>query len=506
MRGIVAWFITFGLAIQCTDAKQFFVASPRTAENLTRSDIVELCNVLHADSVFTCREKWQKGASGVTFEGVDDLKSAIQITADTLGPNRVKGVRWLVLDDDQISQRSIGKKAFDIPKPFLGFFSFQEDVTLFAEEDSSASPGIQGTTQTRRLLMSSLAQGFKAREAHRGRRGLLASDDSIRSSLVVQHAATSALGAMSTFAGGCSSQCRADSNFYYSSDGKGVQIYVVDGVVMEHAQFKDMDSGQSRISDDRFLSETARASDPDCAGDHATHVAGIASGFEYGSSKRADIVSVAVQPGCEASGMASDLIEGLEWVRERQRAFGDDRPPAVVSMSLILQDGTDIADLVKAKVLELVEENVVVVVAAGNFHEDACDFVPANMPDVITVAGASVFPGGGRAIPWSWSNYGQCVDLFAPAVDVESANPDCYECTAIYSGTSQATPFVTGLAAQYLAINPRATPAEVKSELVKASTDQFLETFRYPYESTPQVFAQSLINLRVRQVKFSGKR
>jgi subtilisin family serine protease len=275
---------------------------------------------------------------------------------------------------------------------------------------------------------------------------------------------------------------------------------------MEHAQFKDMDSGQSRISDDRFLSETARASDPDCAGDHATHVAGIASGFEYGSSKRADIVSVAVQPGCEASGMASDLIEGLEWVRERQRAFGDARPPAVVSMSLILQDGTDIADLVKEKVSELVEENVVVVVAAGNFHEDACDFVPANMPDVITVAGASVFPGGGRAIPWSWSNYGKCVDLFAPAVDVESANPDCYECTAIYSGTSQATPFVTGLAAQYLAINPRATPAEVKSELVKASTDQFLETFRYPYESTPQVFAQSLINLRVRQVKFSGDR
>jgi subtilisin family serine protease len=476
---------------------------------MTRSDIVDLCNVLHDDAIFTCREKWPKGASGSTFEGVGDLKSALQITADSLGPNRVKGVNWLVLDDSEIKQRSIGKKALDIPKPFLGFFSFQEDVTLFAEEDPGADLEIQGTTQTRRLAMSVPGRGFASlgmKSGHRGRRGLLANDDTVRSSLVVQHAATPALGAMSTFAGGCASQCRAETSYYYSSDGKGVQVYVVDGIVMEHAQFKDMDTGKSRISKDRFLSETARESDPDCAGDHATHVAGIAAGFEYGTSKKADIVSVAVQPGCEASGMASDLIEGLEWIRERQRSYGTDRPPAVVSMSLILQDGTEVADLVKDKILELVNENVVVVVAAGNFHEDACDFVPANIPDVITVAGASVFPGGGRAIAWSWSNYGECVDVFAPAVDIESANPECYECTAMYSGTSQATPFVTGLVAQYLSVNPRATPAEVKGEILKGSTDQFLEAFRYPYESTPKVFAQSLINLRVRQVRFAGRR
>ena len=502
---ISAWcFVTrFG------SAKQFFVASPKSSTNLTRADISDLCGVLSGDAVFTCREKWRNGASGDTYEGVGDLKSAIQITADTLGPTRAKGVTWLVFDDSQVQQTPLGRKALDIPKPFLGFFSFQEEVNLFAQE--SPDPDL-GTTRTRRLTMArgSAIRGFGGGvgDAHattrRGRRGLLQSDDTARSSLVVQHAATPALGAMSTFAGGCSSQCRTDSNYYYSARGEGVQVYVVDGVVMEHAQFKNMDTGRSRVSADRFLSETARASDPDCAGDHATHVAGIASGFEFGTSKAADIVSVAVQPGCEQSGMASDLIEGLEWVEERQNSFGGDRPPAVVSMSLILQDGTDIAELVKDKIQALLDLGVVVVVAAGNFHEDACEFVPANIPGVITVAGASVFPGGGRAIAWSWSNYGTCVDLFAPAVDIESANPECYECTAFYSGTSQATPFVTGLAAQYLSVNPRASPAEVKDEILRASTDQFLEASKYPYESTSKLFAQSLVGLRVQRVQISS--
>lgn len=500
MRAVAHLFLSLALSVlPCAHARQFFVASPRQANTLSRADIVALCEVLHTDRVFTCGERWEHGAAGQSFDGVRDLRSALQVTADSLGPDQLRGVKWIVLDDIPVDLPEIGKKAFRIPKPFLGFFSFQEDVTLFAEagREDEARAG-------RRLQVS----GFIP-PSHTGRthgRGLLASGASSprRNSLVVQHAAPASLSALSTFAGGCTTQCRSEGSYFYSSTGQDVVVYIVDGVVKEHVQFKDVSTGGTRLLRERFLSESARMSDPECAGDHATHVAGIAAGYEFGSSKSPTVVSVAVQPGCAQSGLASDLVEGLDWVLKRQKSLGKDQPPAVVSMSLILTAGSEVGDLVREKVEELVRENVVVVSAAGNFHEDACDFVPANMPEVITVAGASVFAGANRAIPWSWSNFGKCVDVFAPAVDIESASPDCYECTALYSGTSQSTPYVTGLVAQYLSVHRGATPDEVKRYVLGASTDQLLEKFRYPYETTPRLFAQSLVDLRVRQVRHSG--
>ena len=121
---------------------------------------------------------------------------------------------------------------------------------------------------------------------------------------------------------------------------------------------------------------------------------------------------------------------------------------------------------------------------------EACDFVPAGLPGVITVAAADVIPAGTHAYPWTWSNYGQCVDIWAPGVDIEGAAPECFECTAIYSGTSQATPLVSGLIASHLAMNPTHDNEDVKLALQDSAVLNLLEVLGHPYDTTPKFFAQ----------------
>lgn len=122
---------------------------------------------------------------------------------------------------------------------------------------------------------------------------------------------------------------------------------------------------------------------------------------------------------------------------------------------------------------------------------DACDFVPAGLPGVITVAAADITHDATKAFPWSWSNYGQCVDIWAPGVEIESASPDCFECTAIYSGTSQATPLVSGLIASHLSVNAADDPDAVKKALQDNAAVNVLEVLGHPYDTTVNFFAQA---------------
>jgi hypothetical protein len=69
-----------------------------------------------------------------------------------------------------------------------------------------------------------------------------------------------------------------------------------------------------------------------------------------------------------------------------------------------------------------------------------------------------------------FSNYGSCLDLFAPGVEIRSTFHTSDAATAVLSGTSMATPQVTGVAALYLAENPTATPAQVHAALVEYAT------------------------------------
>lgn len=255
-----------------------------------------------------------------------------------------------------------------------------------------------------------------------------------------------------------------DETFRFHRFSSGVHVYVVDGILVhDHDEFRNMFSGESRVSSDNFRSASALDAydaDPVCSTAHGTHVGSLATGYGYSVGKNSTIVSVGVQPGCEESGFASDLIQGLSWALERHLDMTEPRPPAIVTMSLLLGPG-GAADEVERVIEELVEAGIIVVAAAGNFAQDACDFVPARMPQVITVGALDeTFLG-----PWEWSNDGLCVDVWAPGESVLGAGSACLKCTAVYSGTSQATPIVAGLIAHMLETNPTYDVDDVRAAL-----------------------------------------
>ena len=193
----------------------------------------------------------------------------------------------------------------------------------------------------------------------------------------------------------------------------------------------------------------------DCNG-HGTHVAGTIAGKTYGVAKAATIVPVRVLD-CAGSGFNSDVVAGLEWVASQHQAG----TPAVANLSL----GSVASATVDAAVQGLVNDGVTVAVAAGNSASDACNSSPARVPDALTVAASD---SSDRQA--AFSNFGSCVDLYAPGVGITSAGSGSTTATASMSGTSMASPHVAGAAAAVLSSSPELTPAAVASKLVSAST------------------------------------
>ena len=263
-----------------------------------------------------------------------------------------------------------------------------------------------------------------------------------------------------------------DETFRFRRFSAGVTVYVVDGILTpDHDEFRNLFDGRSRVHADGFRSQTATetfANDRVCSSGHGTHVASLAAGYGYGIAKNATIVSVGVQPGCGESGFASDLIEGLSWVYDHYTAQPEPRAPAVVTMSLLLPDG-DTGAQVEREIADLIAAGVIVVAAAGNYGEDACQYVPARIPDVVTVAAMDE----AMYDRWDYSNVGSCVDVWAPGENVLGAAPECAKCTAVFSGTSQATPIVAGLIAHMLETEPALNPRDVvdRIQLAAASFD-----------------------------------
>lgn len=238
-----------------------------------------------------------------------------------------------------------------------------------------------------------------------------------------------------------------NKRYDYSTTGAGVTAYVVDtGIRTTHREF-----GTRASSGYDFVDDDSDASD--CAG-HGTHVSGTIGGSTYGAAKGVTLVAVRVLD-CQGSGWASDIIDGLDWVIDHHAG------PSVVNMSI---GGGAYAPLDRA-VQRTVGAGITVVAAAGNDGADACGSSPARVPGVITVAATD----SRDERPW-WSNVGDCVDLFAPGVDVESASNDSNTATETMSGTSMASPHVAGLAARYLQKHVHDTPAQVASALVSAAT------------------------------------
>ncbi|XP_030830721.1 uncharacterized protein LOC589938 [Strongylocentrotus purpuratus] len=227
-------------------------------------------------------------------------------------------------------------------------------------------------------------------------------------------------------------------------DGNGVDVYVIDtGININHEDY----AGRSTLGFDAFGNTGA-----DCNG-HGTHCAGTVAGTQYGVAKAANIFGVRVL-NCMGSGSWSGVVAGCEWVAENANG------PSVASMSL----GGGASTTVDDAILVMIDAGITVAVAAGNDDDDACSYSPARAVPAITVGATD--SSDDRAY---FSNYGTCVDIFAPGVSITSSWIGGSSATNTISGTSMACPHVAGAAAVVLGINGTMSPTEVTNTLLTKS-------------------------------------
>jgi subtilisin family serine protease len=242
-----------------------------------------------------------------------------------------------------------------------------------------------------------------------------------------------------------------DNGYAYGNDGAGVHVYILDtGIRTTHVEFGGRAYGAyTAISDGNGTS--------DCGG-HGTHVTSTVGGARYGVAKGVTLYSVRVLD-CTGYGSYSGIISGVDWVTQHRIL------PAVANMSL---EGA-LSSTLNAAVQNSIKAGVVFAVAAGNDASSACSYSPASTPEALTV-GASTnsdnMPG--------YSNFGSCVDLFAPGSSIRAAYAVDDTSSTLKSGTSMATPHVAGVAALVLAASPTATPAQVASAIVGSATPNVL--------------------------------
>ena len=233
------------------------------------------------------------------------------------------------------------------------------------------------------------------------------------------------------------------SGTYAHGSAAGVTAYVLDsGVRITHADFGGRASyGWDTIDNDAVAS--------DCHG-HGTHVAGTIGGTAFGVAKNVNLVAVRVL-NCAGVGSYSQIIAGIEWITTNVVR------PAVVNVSL----GGGLADILNDAVRASVATGITYVIAAGNDNHNACLNSPGSVSEAVTVAATDT--SDARA---SFSNYGSCVDIFAPGVSIRSDSRSGDGTTTVMSGTSMAAPHVAGAAALLLGEDGTRTPAEIQSLLL----------------------------------------
>ncbi|MFT7562236.1 MAG: subtilisin family serine protease [Flavobacteriales bacterium] len=256
---------------------------------------------------------------------------------------------------------------------------------------------------------------------------------------------------------------QADDTYRYGAEGLGVHAYVMDsGIWGTHNEFT------GRVADGfDALGDNLEATD--CDG-HGTHVAGTIAGTNVGIAK-----SVVVHPvrviGCSGIGSFNDTVAGVEWI------LNNIQLPAVVNVSFGV-NLTELSDSERADVVAtwnfliglLNAFGATVVVSAGNENIDACDYAPANNDDVITVAAST-----SNDLRRNDSNFGSCVDIFAPGDDILSAWRGSNSAAAPLGGTSMATPHVAGVVALYLEKHPDATPVQVSDAIIESATEGLIQ-------------------------------
>ncbi|KAJ1658259.1 proteinase B [Dispira simplex] len=261
-----------------------------------------------------------------------------------------------------------------------------------------------------------------------------------------------------------------DKYYYDPSAGEGVTVYVVDtGINVNHNDFE----GRA------VWGSTVPRGDVDQDGNgHGTHVAGTIAGKKYGVAKKAKLVAVKVLRS-NGSGSMSDVVKGVEFtVEAHQREVaqakrdGKKHGGSVANMSL----GGGQSRTLDMAVNAAVDAGVLYAVAAGNDNRDACQFSPAASENAITVGASTIWDE--RA---SFSNFGKCVDVYAPGLNIKSTWIGSNDATNTISGTSMATPHVAGLAAYVLSVHGQQygiraslSPKDIKQLIISTATKDVL--------------------------------
>ncbi|MER7007336.1 S8 family serine peptidase [Dactylosporangium sp. NPDC000555] len=271
-----------------------------------------------------------------------------------------------------------------------------------------------------------------------------------------------------------------DGTFTYPNSAPNVTAYVVDsGILISHNDFGGratygrnfVDRVQNHYNNP--LNDAGNSNDPananDCDG-HGTHVAGTIGGTGHGVAKDIALVAVRVLD-CSGVGFLSEVAAGIDWVTAHARR------PAVVNMSLGSDKPTAIID---AALRRSIGSGLTWSVAAGNGDENdnplnACDNSPGGVAEAIVV-GASTIDDR----PVHWSDYGPCVDLYAPGAGIVSDWIGGNTATKSLDGTSMAAPHVTGAAALILEAHRDYSPAQIRNALVQGSTVGALDMRYYP--------------------------
>jgi subtilisin family serine protease len=241
-----------------------------------------------------------------------------------------------------------------------------------------------------------------------------------------------------------------DGFFNYTANGTGVTAYIIDtGIETTHSEF---DNNRATFGFDAVKDGTAEGQD--CDG-HGTHVAGTVGGKTYGVAKNVNLVEVRVLD-CSGSGSWSGVIAGIDWVMAHRAS------KSVANMSL----GGPASSAVDTAVANAINAGVTFAVAAGNGNQagigqDACKYSPARVPAALTIGATDKTDTKSK-----WSNYGKCVDWFAPGVGIVSSVMGGG--SEAWSGTSMATPHTTGVVALYLStvqVGNATLPATVANTL-----------------------------------------
>jgi subtilisin family serine protease len=242
-----------------------------------------------------------------------------------------------------------------------------------------------------------------------------------------------------------------DTTYTYSSKAAQVHAYVLDsGIRTTHKEF----GGRASSGFDAVDGGTAA----DCFG-HGTHVAGTLGGTTYGIAKRVRLVAVRVLD-CAGNGTTAGVIAGIEWVTANARK------PAVANMSL----GGGVDGAIDDAVRSSIAVGITYILAAGNNDQDACLTSPARTTEAITVGATNRTDRRGTQDGQFYSNFGKCLDIFAPGTDITSASIGGDTDTEVQTGTSMAAPHVAGVAALIIASRPTLTPAQIRDAIVQDAT------------------------------------